>query len=66
MSNVKTANAAKYLIELMQQNGTACASMSDGVIILISKEVLSSLVSQAEDIGYATIFVKNGKASEMN
>lgn len=68
MSN-DVAKTAEHLMELARLNGTACATVSDGHLIFLRRDVLANLAKQQVSDDHdevAVIFIKREDFTKKN
>lgn len=55
---VKTDNEIDFLLKIAEQNGVACATVSDGHVLVFKRSALEKILTQTEGKETLTIFVK--------
>lgn len=56
--SIKAENEIDYLLKLVELQGIACATVSDGHIILIKREKLLAILEQTKDKDTVSLFIK--------
>lgn len=55
---VKSENESEFLLAMAEQNGVACATVSDGHVLVFKRSTLEKILAQTEGKDTLTIFVK--------
>lgn len=55
---MKTDNESEFLLAMAEKNGVACATVSDGHVLVFKRSALEKILAQTEGKDVLTIFIK--------